>query len=173
MSKKPKTFTLKPNWKYNLIPYLVSILLLPLFGIGIIVFIYYWLRLQSIKYVITDDGIRIISHGSETIVSISDMNSVALIYSWSEKHTGLGTIKLQSNEKDYFLIGIENPGTIKEAVELAIANEERRKNLRSKARGFYPDIKVGGLEEMNDLVGLWQQGLITNEDFEREKKKYS
>lgn len=173
MPEPKKIFALKPDWKYNLFPYIISVLLLPVFGIGILVFIYFYRRISSLNYAISDDDIAI-TDGKEThTLLLKDIRSVSISKTWAEQQTGLGTLHLQSGESEFQLIGVNQPEDIKDAIELALASiREHLKATQKADEGLYPEINPGGLEHMNTLVGLWQQGLISNDDYEAEKKKF-
>lgn len=167
-----KIYTLSPNWKYNLLAYIVSIVLLPVFGIGIIVFWYYWRRISHKEYQISDESVTSIENGVKKTIAISDIEKLSITQTWSEEKGHLGTLHISGQDKNLTLIGIEEAEDIKEALEIALAKIEQRRAMMEKAQGHHSDIKIGGLEQMNQLVGLWQQGLISDEDFEKEKDKF-
>jgi hypothetical protein len=45
--------------------------------------------------------------------------------------------------------------------------EQQAKNKREQ-----PQTSPGSLDKLDYLTGLWQQGLLSNEDFKREKKHF-
>jgi len=171
--KSQKIYTLKPHWKYNLLPYFFSIILLPVAGIGIILYWYYKKRISGKEYQISNNSVTVIDHGVKKTLDIIDIESLSITRTWSEGKSNLGTLHIAGSGTNLTLIGIEAVEDIKDALEIAIANERQRQSLEEKAKGDFPEVKVGGLEQMNQLVGLWQQGLISNEDFEKEKDKFS
>ncbi len=173
MSKQKRIFTLKPDWKYNLLPYFISLLLLPVFGLGILVFIYYYRRISKLEYAITDDDITVTNRNGSQSVALNDIHSVSITKTWVERKSGLGTLHIHSDETELQLTGISQPEDIMDAIEIALAAIEQWKKNKNKSEDIYPDIQTGGLEHLNTLVGLWQQGLISDEDFEMEKKKFS
>lgn len=173
MSDQRRSYAIKPDWKYNLIPYIVSLLLLPVFGIGIFVFVYYYRRISKLEFIITDDDITVTNRDKSQSVSLDAIHSLSITQTWSEKKSGLGTLHIHIDETELQLTGIKQPEDIKDAIELALAAIEQRKKNKKEPEDIYPDIQTGGLEHMNTLVGLWQQGLISDEDFEVEKKKFS
>ncbi len=173
MSQQKKIFTLKPGWRYYLIPYFISLLLLPVFGIGLLVFIYYYRRISKIEYAITDEDITVRNRNGSRSITLNTIHSLSITKTWAEKKSGLGTLHIHSEETEIQLKGIKQPEDIKDAIELALAAIEQRGKNKKKAENIYPNIQTGGLEHMNTLVGLWQQGLISDEDFEMEKQKFS
>ncbi|HKJ45123.1 MAG TPA: PH domain-containing protein [Balneolales bacterium] len=173
MRSEEKIYTLKPEWKYNLLPYIFSIILLPVFGLGIIVYWYYKKRIDRKEYQISNDKVTEIDNGDIQSIAIMEIEALSVTRTWSEQKGSLGTLHISGAGKHIALLGIDRVEDIQDALEMAIANEKLRQSQEDKSKSDYPDVKVGGLEQMNNLVGLWQQGLISNEDFEKEKDKFS
>jgi hypothetical protein len=173
MRSEEKIYTLKPEWKYNLLPYFFSIILLPVFGLGIIVYWYYNKRIVHKKYQITNDKVTEIDNAYIKSIAITEIEALSVTRTWSEQQSNLATLHISGAGKHIALLGIDRVDDIKDALEMAIANEKLHQSQDDKSKSDYPDVKIGGLEQMNNLVGLWQQGLISNEDFEKEKDKFS
>jgi len=173
MRSEEKIYTLKPEWKYNLLPYIFSIILLPVFGLGIIVYWYYKKRIDRKEYQISNDKVTEIDNGDIQSIAIMEIEALSVTRTWSEQKGSLGTLHISGAGKYIALLGIDRVEDIQDALEMAIANEKLRQSQEDNSKSDYPDVKVGGLEQMNNLVGLWQQGLISNEDFEKEKDKFS
>ena len=173
MTNEKKIYIIKPDWKYNLIPYLISLISLPVFGIGILIFIYYYYQISHIEYAILDDEITISHKGKVQRISLFDIEAVSVSKKWIERQTGLGTLHIETAETTYSLIGIKEPTDIKDAVDIALDLIRRKQIQTPKPRNYTPNIPAGGLDSMNTLVGLWQQGLLSDEDFEVEKKKFT
>jgi hypothetical protein len=173
MRSEEKIYTLKPEWKYNLLPYLFSIILLPVFGLGLILYWYFNKRIAHMVYQITNDKVTVIHNESIKSIAIPEIEALSVTRTWSEQKGSLGTLHISGAGKHIALLGIDRVDDIKDALEMAIANEKLRLSQVDKTKSDYPDVKVGGLEQMNNLVGLWQQGLISNEDFKKEKSKFS
>jgi len=173
MRSEEKIYTLKPEWKYNLLPYIFSIILLPVFGLGIIVYWYYKKRIDRKEYQISNDKVTEIDNGDIQSIAIMEIEALSVTRTWSEQKGSLGTLHISGAGKHIALLGIDRVEDIQDALEMAIANEKLRQSQEDNSKSDYPDVKVGGLEQMNNLVGLWQQGLISNEDFEKEKDKFS
>ena len=79
------------------------------------------------------------------------------------------------HERSYLLLGQENPeqlqSIIKKASDVAriLAQEQSKARFsRGDAEAFSP----GSLDKLDTLTGLWQQGLISEEDYERERRHF-
>lgn len=149
-----------------------SLLLFPVGGVGIIIFSYYLRRLSSREYRIGNDVIEILGPEGTKRIRLEEITSIDLTRSATERWFDLGTLHLHTQTEETSLIGILSPIGVKEALEEAVSKEGKRREMKVKAHGDYTDIKIGGLQSMDELVGLWQQGLISEEDFERERRKF-
>lgn len=172
MSRDTEVFILEPDWRYNFVPYTIAILLLPLAGLGILIFAYYARRITGLQYHISNDDITVYKTDGNTRFPIKHIQNIELTQTRAERWFELGTLHLTTNSGTLDIIGISSPHQIKEALEIAIAKEVKWTELDQKARGEYTDIKIGGLQSMDELVGLWQQGLISEDEYNRERKKF-
>lgn len=109
-----------------------------------------------------------IDHGSRSIL-IKDLKSVKKKQTKEQKQFGLADLVVKTQAESLTLIGISGADKLEDVLIAAIKQEEERRKLKEKAKGDYQHFKPGGLEEMNNLVGMWQQGLLTDEEFDRQK----
>lgn len=171
MPDSKEAFEFRPEWNYNLLAYIVSVLLMPI-GIGLFFFFYYKSRLDHIRYVITNDTIHAYKKKHETSIQIRHVEKMYITTNWSETMADLGTLVIEGEQKKIKMIGIRAPKEIQHAIEMARNMFEKTDQIFEKERTWHTDVEVGGLESMDNLVGLWQQGLISNEDFQRERQKF-
>lgn len=175
MNEPEKSYTLKLSWKRYLFHYLICVALIPVFGIGLLAAVYVFSRHYTSFYRITDDKIMIAIAGKEPVsLNIGKIDSTRTEYSWLDSKTGIGTLILthQKDSEQYRLEGLDNPEKLKTILDLAIRQEKDQKEFKEDVDQHAPRYSPGTLDPMNDLVGLWQQGLITDEQFEEEKKKF-
>ncbi len=172
MPESKEAFEFQPEWNYNLLGYIVSVLLMPI-GIGLFLFFYYKSRLDNIRYVITNDSIHAYKKNHETSIQIRHVEKMYVTTNWSETMADLGTLVIEGEQKKIKMLGIRAPKEIQHAIEMAQKMFRKTDEIFVKDRTWHKDVKVGGLESMDNLVGLWQQGLISNEDFERERQKFT
>ncbi len=172
MPESQETFELQPEWNYNLLAYIISVLLMPV-GIGLILFFIFKARLEDRRYIITNDRIQAYKKDHESSIQIRHVEKMYITRSWSERMSDLGTLVVEGDDKKIKMLGIRDPEEIQHAIEMAQKMYRKTDEIFEKDRTWHKDVKVGGLDPMDNLVGLWQQGLISNEEFENERRKFS
>lgn len=167
-----KTIDLQPSWKNHILGYGISVLLIPLFGIGLIVL--YWVYKQQKKYSYTFSDTQISSRDDkyQRNIDLVNIENVELEQSWLQKKMGVGDLVLYTSATSMTLRGMNNPLTFKDAIEKAITAQKQHQQEKQKTKPRQPDRDPGTMERMDYLTGLWQQGLVSDEDFEKEKKHF-
>lgn len=175
MSGNEKKYTLKPSWKKFLPLYLLCILLIPVFGVGLLLILYVNALHRNSFYQITDDRILIADYGKEPdSLAVANIDSTRVEQSWWDSRAGIGTliITVENDSREYRLKGLDAPEKLKSILDIAVKNERDRSGFKKEVEDHSPDYAPGTLDPLNELVGMWQQGLISDEDYEREKKKF-
>lgn len=167
-----KTIDLQPSWKNHILGYAISVLLIPLFGIGLISL--YWVYKQQKKYAYTFSDTQISSRDDkyQRNIDLVNIENVELEQSWLQKKMGVGDLVLYTSATSMTLRGMENPLTFKDTIEQAITALKQRQQEKKKTKPRQPDRDPGTMERMDYLTGLWQQGLVSDEDYEKEKKHF-
>lgn len=171
-STAQKTYTLDPSWKQFFVGYLLSILTIPLAGIGLIALYFVRKKHKEHKYIITDTQISILDAKYRQNVDLANIEQLTIEQSWLQKKLGVGTLVLHTSALETELIGIENPSQIKDILGKAIQAELQRKEQEQQTKARQPKYKPGSMDKMEYLTGLWQQGLISEEDFEKERRHF-
>lgn len=166
------TISLSTSWKNHIVGYVISILLIPLFGIGLAVL--YWVRKKHKKhsYTFSDTQISARDHKYQRNIDLVNIDRVKVEQSAIQKKMEVGDIKLFTSTTSMVLLGMENPHALKDALEKAISAQKERLKQKEENEPRKPDYEPGTMERMDYLTGLWQQGLVSEEDFEEEKKKF-
>lgn len=175
MSGNEKKYTLKPSWKAFLLQYLVCILLIPVFGIGLLVLLYVNSLHRNSFYQITDDAILISMSGKEPVsIKVAEVDSTRIEQNWLNRKCGISTLILtsQQDSNEYRMVGLREAQKLKSALDTAVKNERDRKEFSDEVQQNAPEYPSGVMDPINELVGMWQQGLITDEEFEQERKKF-
>ncbi|AXJ01503.1 PH domain-containing protein [Cyclonatronum proteinivorum] len=130
-------------------------------------------QLESTSYDVFNDRIvmKDPAQNVDTTIEIKDLTSVKCIHQPGHSKFGIADLALTTSTETVTMRGIENADQLEDVLIIAIEKEKRRKAMQERAKGDYNHFRVGGLENMNDLVGMWQQGLISDEDFEAEQRK--
>jgi membrane protein YdbS with pleckstrin-like domain len=167
-----KTIDLQPSWKNHILGYGISVLLIPLFGIGLIGL--YWVYKQQKKYSYTFSDTQISSRDDkyQRNIDLVNIENVELEQNWLQKKMRVGDLVLYTSATSMTLRGMENPLTFKDMLEKAISAEKQRLQEKEKTRPRQPEHDPGTMERMDYLTGLWQQGLVSEEDFEKERKHF-
>lgn len=167
-----KTITLQPHWKNHLLGYFVSILLIPLLGIGLLSL--YWVYKRQKKFTYTFSNTQISSQDDkyQRNIDLVNIESVSIQQSWLQEKAGVGDIIMKTTATSMTLRGMDNPHTLKNTLEKAISVQKERLMQQQKTKPQQPDRKPGSMERMDYLTGLWQQGLVSDDDFEKEKKHF-
>jgi len=167
-----KTLSLEPSWKNHIAGYIISVLLIPIFGIGFIGF--YLVRKRQKKYAYTFSDTRISSRDDKyhRNIDLINIDSVSVEQSWLQEKMGVGNIVLQTSASSMTLRGMETPDNLADIIKKAIAAELQRLQQKKESKPAKPQHKPGEMDRMDYLTGLWQQGLVSGEDFEKERKNF-
>jgi hypothetical protein len=167
-----KSFTLHISWKNHLLEYVLSILLIPVLGLGLLALFWVWKRQNRITYQVTDRKITSRDNQYQRNVDLLSIKQVEVKQSWLQEKMDVGDLKLHTSASSMTLYGMENPYNLKGLLEKAIAAEQQRHQQQEKTKPREPDYDPGSMEKMDYLTGLWQQGLVSDEDFEEERKHF-
>ncbi len=167
-----KAISYQTHWKNYYKDYVIAWTLIPLLGAGFFLLAKLRKRLNKQTYTIYNDRVETGKGDHFNAVYFAELRDVSLSQTESQKKHGLSDVTLKTDDGNYKLAGLEQGKEIEDVLYIAMASEKRKRELREKAKGDFQNYKPGGLEQVNNLVGLWQQGMITDEEFEREKKKY-
>lgn len=167
-----KTVALEPSWKNHILGYAISILLVPAFGIGLIGLYWTYKRQKKYSYTFSDTQISSQDDKYQRNIDLVNIESVDLQQSWLQAKMGVGDIIVHTSASEMILRGLENPGGLKGVLEKAIAAEKERQQEKQKTKPKEPEHDPGTMERMDYLTGLWQQGLVSDEDYKKEKKHF-
>lgn len=168
--RSKKTIDLQPSWKNHILGYALSILLIPVFGIGLIGLYLIYKRHKKYSYSFSDTQISARDEKYQRNIDLVNIEYINLEQSWLQEKMEVGDLVLHTTATSMTLKGMENPGTLKNMLEKAIAAEKQRQKEKKKTEPRQPDRKPGTMDRMDYLTGLWQQGLVSNDEFDEEKK---
>lgn len=167
-----KQITLSPSWKHYFIGYLLSILAIPLFGIGLIALYFVRKKHKGTRFAVTDTQISSIDSKYHRNIDLVNVEEVTIEQTWLQEKLNVGTIVLKTSAASMELIGMEQPTQLKQTLEKAIAVQKQQQEKQDFRTTQDPKYKPGSMEKMDYLTGLWQQGLLSDEDFENERKNF-
>lgn len=167
-----KTITLQTSWKNNLLEYALSVLVIPLFGIGLVGLYLVYKRQKKYTYTFSDTKISSRDNKYQRNIDLVNIERVSVEQSWLQKKVSVGNITLNTTATSMRLRGVADPFALKEMLEKAISFQKERLQKKEQTKPKQPEGNPGSMERMDYLTGLWQQGLVSDEDFEKEKKHF-
>ncbi len=167
---KEKHIELAPSWKNFFWWYLLGLLLLPI-GIGILILWFAHQKKVNLKFQITDNSISVVKNGKHESILLLDIVQSSIMQSATQRLFDIGDIILQTKVHSITLIGIEKPKQLLLNIEKAIAYQKTKADTSHQIKPNAPSHDPGMLDRLDYLTGLWQQGLVSNEDYEEERKK--
>ena len=171
MMNKEKSYTLTPDWKYFFLAYLICVLTIPLI-IGIVGFYFVRKHHKSLSYFITDTGITAQTSDYRQNIDLINIQTITIVQDWLREKLGVGSLIIQTTTTNVVLKGLEKPEEIKQLIEQAVEVLKKQAEETTRPKTREPEFDPGSMEKMNYLTGLWQQGLISDEDFEEERKHF-
>jgi hypothetical protein len=166
-----QSYELRPDWRIFLPQYVAGVLLAPLL-VGIWIIIRYRRKWLAMRLVVTNSRVEHQTEARKAHVMLHEITSCDVHFAGLPARFGLGTIRLRHEGKTLELPGIIDPEPVAALIERAAETERDRMRLRASIEKTRPAHPSGTLERKNELVGLWQQGLISEEDYQRELRKF-
>jgi len=167
-----RTIQLKPSHYHLFWWYFLGILLLPLFGAGF-VFLYLAYRKQSLlTYKIGNQTIIRTDNSYTETVDLINIQEIKVHQRWIDKKFSIGKLVLITETKSVEMIGIQNPKSLSDLILKAAETERLRNNTTEKIENTPKKTGPESLDRLDYLTGLWQQGLLSDEDFKKEKKHF-
>jgi hypothetical protein len=168
----PRQVTYRPSWKYWAKDFYLTIALIPLFGVGLIWVIFLLRRLGSDVYYVRDNAIAIHSGSNMLEINFADLTDVQLIEPRTYGGQTYAHVQIQTKNGQYLLSALIDAENLVRGLTHILEQIRRNEALNAERNRFTVQADPGSLERINDLVGLWQQGLITDQDYYRELKSY-
>lgn len=167
MSPNERSVTLRPSWKAYIWNYLWGILLSPLL-IGIYLLWKTRKEQASTYYTITDRRISVTEGHITQNIDLADIRQANA----GELRFGTGSVILKTRGRTIELKGLEHPETISRSIEKAVEAELKRLEAEKQTKPGKVNYEPGTMDRLDYLTGLWQQGLLSDEDFQAEQEKF-
>jgi len=168
-----KSIDLKPSWKRWFWGYFFGFLLIPFFGLGLLVLWRVHNRKKSYTYRVTDKKITVSDKHVTQSVDLANIKNLDVEQNWLDRKLDIGDLVLTTETRSLKLLGQTDPSALSSMIARAIEAERARvaEEKKVKASPVEP-ASPGSLDRLDYLTGLWQQGLISDEDFKKEKKHF-
>lgn len=168
-----KSIELKPDWKRWFWGYFFGIVFIPLFGVGLYVLWRVHTKRRSYVYTVTDRQITAIGKNVSQTIDLANVNKLDVEQNWFDEIFNLGDICLITESRTIKLLGQTDPDVLSNTLSKAIFSEKKRiEKLNKTVTKSIDPPAPGTLDKLDYLTGLWQQGLLSDEDFKNEKKNF-
>lgn len=108
--------------------------------------------------------------GERQTVTLDSLTRASVTRGALERRFGLGTLILETESHEWSLPYMHGAGSAADILNQAIqalATRQRPKPTRPES-----PLSPQQMDRMDELTGLWQQGLISDEDFDRERRHF-
>lgn len=166
MKATARVIILKPHpmgWLYLIV---ICILAIPLFGLGLVAGYFLWKHIRSISYQLSDRGIDTRIGDRTTSISWDSVTDAVAV----SRAGRLGHVIIRTEGADIRLLFLEDAFGLAETIRAMLQN---RKSTQDNI--FIPresEVSMAN-DRLNDLTALWQQGLISEEDYQAERKHFT
>lgn len=166
MKATARVIILKPHpmgWLYLIV---ICILAIPLFGLGLVAGYFLWKHIRSISYQLSDRGIDTRIGNRTTSISWDSVTDAVAV----SRAGRLGHVIIRTEGADIRLLFLEDAFGLAETIRAMLQN---RKSTQDNI--FIPresEVSMAN-DRLNDLTALWQQGLISEEDYQAERKHFT
>ncbi len=162
-----KEHLIRPSLLSRWPAFMLAGLLVPVFGLGVWLILRLRRALRDRVIRVTDHGIRLEPDGRSA--ALPEIVGAEARLPWHLRPFKVGHVELRLRDgRHMVLAGLRDPSAIAEIILLAA---ERAREAPPGPPPRPPTHAPGSLEPLNDLVGLWQQGLITDEEYETERRR--
>lgn len=179
-----KTYRIQPDLRVLLPWALLSLVLIGIallyqhtitwisFGISLLLLWIFYRRIRQEEYNLGDHSIQVETSKKDVSIPLYDITSINAINVWWLRFFKLGHLELKTESLLVRLRGVKDPmglgAIIQKAVDAAVARRNRQGVTFQAPAQLHP---AGTLEQLNDLVGLWQQGIIDDATYEAEQRR--
>lgn len=167
-----KKIELKPENAFYFWQIVAAILLIPVLGIGVYLLYRIRKKRKSITYIITDFSITAKSETHSENIDLVNITDIDVSQGRTEKRFHIGTLHIKTASRRLNLEGLKNPRALAGMILKAAEAERTRLEKINADKRKEPETHPGSLEKLDYLTGLWQQGLLSDEDFLKEKKHF-
>lgn len=172
MKNEPKKHRISLHWRAFGKEVIIAVLQIPLLGFGLYRLYQIRSRIATHWFEISDDDVCAMQGTQKKCLRLADISKIAVIQTGFDPYFKVARLYLSTGTQEIVIPGLFNASHLENLLDRAVKQEKKRLALQEELQAKRPKEKPGTLEKMNDLVGLWQQGLLTDEQFDEERKKF-
>lgn len=143
---------------------------MPLYGVGLLLLGWGLWRWRKSHWIVYDRHLELVRHGVSETVTLDSLTRARVTQGALERRFGLGTLILETESRIWSLPSLRGAvsaaGILNQAIEV-LATKKRPKSARPES-----PLSPQQMNRMDELTSLWKQGLISDEDFERERRHF-
>jgi len=166
MKPSERVIILKPHPMGWLYLFVICALAIPLFGLGLIAGFFLLRHIRGISYRLSDTGVDLHRDGRVTSLSWDAVSGASAV----SRAGRLGHVVLHTVDGDIRLLFLEDAFGLAETIQAMLDARKAVQEERFDPRE--PELPMGN-DRLNDLTALWQQGLISEEDYLAERKHFT
>lgn len=167
-----KAIHLSPTWKRFAHRYLLGLLTVPLLGLGLWLIWRTWKEQKEYRYRITDRQISAIDSRYHQTLDLYNIDEVHLRQTAFQRWLGTGDLVLRTNSTEMVMVGMEDPASLQATIREAVGALRDAMSQKQPRERPEPKFEPGAMDRMEYLTGLWQQGLLSEGDFDKERRHF-
>lgn len=110
-------------FKNNPVGFILAILLIPVFGLGILILLWWYLQVKSSKLTVTDGEIlyeKGLLNKEHSEINISSIRTIRVKQSFFNRIFGVGTIEIYTagDNPEFIAKGMPDPNSVREMIKL-------------------------------------------------------
>jgi ABC-type nickel/cobalt efflux system permease component RcnA len=160
------------HFSAQLYHYILGILLIPLLGIGVWLIWRTYRRQMAHCYELNDE--QIIDYGDRLTrkIDLENIESINLMTGKQSRLFDAGSIIILTPASELEIEWIPEPEKVLKDIQERIAARLEALKPRRNSSSVQDNYDPGSLDRMDYLTGLWQQGLIDDEEYNKERKHF-
>lgn len=166
MKATERVIILKPHPMGWLYLWVICLLAVPLFGLGLLAGFFLWKHIRSISYRLGDERLESHEDGRVSVVSWDSVTDAFAI----SRAGRLGHVALRTEAGEVRLLFLEDAYGLAETIRAMLS--ARRTSKKETFVHRESDMPIGN-DRLNDLTSLWHEGLISEEDYQSERKHFT
>ncbi len=148
--------------------------MIPAAGLGILILWFVHSKRKKYRYIVTERQIRAKEKNLSQTVDLANIKNLDVHQNFLDKKFDIGDVVLSTETRKVTLLGQTSPQELSDMISQAIRAEQKRIQEENKIEESPAEEShaPGSLDKLDYLTGLWQQGLLSDEDFEKERKHF-
>lgn len=167
-----KQVQLNPEKSHYFWQYVWGFILIPFFGAGLYLLYRIQKKRENTVYIVTDDTITKKTGSYSENIDLINITNITVNQSKFNERFDIGTLRIHTSTRSLKLEGLKNPYGVSNLILKAAEAERARIAEAKRPKPKESQHPPGTLDRLDYLTGLWQQGLLSDEDYQKEQKYF-